>query len=65
MKFKATYIIRSIPSNDIINKEQSFSFTYETELSQIGDLAYHVNEFLRKRFNEENYCITGIQRMEE
>lgn len=64
MRFKITYIIRSIPSDDIINKEQEFSFIFKAELNQLSDLNYHANEFLRKRFNKNNYYITEIERMD-
>ena len=64
MKFTIIYKVFSIPS-DSGNDNVKFEFTYEAELSELGDLNSHVNEYLQEYFHVGNYEIISIHKIEK
>lgn len=65
MKFTITYKLFSIPSNDEDAEPHTFQFTYEADITQLGDLNSHVNEYLQQFFAVGNYEILSMTKAEE
>ena len=65
MNFKITYKLFSIPSNDEDTEPHLFEFTYQAEISQLGDLSSYVNEYLQQFFTVGNYELLSMTKAEE
>ena len=65
MKFTIVYKVFSIPSDKKIEVDKIFSFTYEAEISQLGDLSSHINEYLQEYFTVGNYEIVSMLKADE
>ena len=66
MKFTIVYKVFSIPSDKEIKEvDKTFSFTYEAEISQLGDLCSHVNEYLQQYFAIGNYEVVSMLKADE
>jgi len=66
MKFTIIYRVFLIPNDEGIKEgEKTFSFTYVAEISELGDLSYHVNEYLQKYFAKDNYELISMKRADE
>ena len=62
MKFKITYKVFTIPSDE--DTKIIHSFTYIASVNQLTDLSYSVNEYLQMFFYVGNYEITCIEKAE-
>jgi len=65
MKFKVRYKVYSIPCDIGNDSRRIFDFTYEADISQLGDLSSHVNEYLQQYFAVGNYEILSMKKAEE
>ena len=76
MKFTITYKVLGVPKDmTIVNlegvkvvhleKDVTFSLTYQAEINQLGDLSFYVNEYLQQFFAVGNYEIISMKKAEE
>ena len=67
MKFLVAYKVFTFP-NDVINsniEKQTFTFTYEASVKDLGDLSNSINTYLQKYFTKDNYELLGFEQIIE
>jgi len=64
MKFTITYKVLTIPHDSGI-EDVKFTITYDAKVSELGDLCFHINEYLQKFFAVGNYEIISMLKAEE
>lgn len=65
MKFTIIYKVNTIPMDNELSGERTFSFTYVAEINELGDLSFHINEYLQKYFAKDNYELISMKRADE